>query len=69
MKKILMLLLNIFGIACFIVGLLKLVSIESTYDWHLYLWWIMYLIIPLAVIGIDLKYIDKVFDNDLYLKK
>jgi hypothetical protein len=69
MKQLLMLLINLFGIACFFVGLTKLAFIETAYTWKLWLWWFVYMGIPLIVIGIDLKYFDKVFGKYLYLKK
>ena len=69
MKKLLMVLINVIGVACFCLGLLKLAMIGSAYDWHLWLWWTVYMIVPLTIIGVDIKYFDKVFGKDLYLKK
>ena len=61
MKRLLMLLMNIFGVVCFFFGLFKLAFIGSAYTWKLWLWWGVYMIIPLAVISVDLKYFDKIF--------
>jgi len=70
MKQLLMILLNVFGIICFLFGLLSLGFYDGpTTSYKLFLIWGLYLVIPSIVIAIDCKYLDRVFGKSLYLKK
>lgn len=62
--KVLVLLVNIFGIVSFFIGLYKLATIEEVYTWRLWLWWFFYIVIPIGVFYWDLKYGLKILFGD-----